>query len=152
MAEGRSISEMQQKIVDDNIIAAVAACDTEKIDLCLRKGADVNARWTSWYGRTPIMMAAGYGRADVVEFLLTKNPDLFLKDSNGKTVFDIAEELSDAATKKKINRALLSALPDAVQSAPGPRAPDGAVQNDEIPVFKPIEFDRHKKGGGSFQL
>lgn len=152
MAEGRSISEMQQKIVDNNLVAAVAAGDAEKIDLCLKKGADINARWVGWHNRTPIMIAAGYARADLVEFVLTKNPDLFLRDVNGKSVFDITEEISDAATKKKINRLLLTALPDPVTAAPEHPAPQGAVQNDEIPVFKPIALDRHKKGGGSFQL
>lgn len=140
---------MQQKIVDDNLIRAVGENDREKIELCLKKGSDINARGGS--NRTPLMIAVNSWRVELVEFILTKNPDLFLKDNNGKTAFDLAEDISDAATKKKINRALLTALPDAAAPA-APVTDDQPASSGEIPVLKPIEFDHRKKSGGSFQL
>ena len=151
MPEGRSISEMQQKIVDDNLISAVGTNDREKIELCLKKGADINARWEGWENRTPLMIATAYSRPDLVDFILTKNPDLFAKDKNGKSVFDLCEEVSDTATKKKINRALLAALPDP-QPGQAPLADDNPARDGEIAVLKPIELDHRKKSGGSFQL
>ena len=149
MAERRTISEAQQKIVDTNLISAVASNDREKMELCLQKGADINAR-ASWYNRTPLMMAVAYGREDTVVFLLTKNPDLFLKDSEGKTIYEIVDTISDSATKRKINRLLLAALPDVAPATPEISA--GATETQEdIQVLKPITL-QPKKGGGTFQL
>ena len=69
MSEKRSISEMQQKIVNDNLIDAVRNSDREKVELCLKKGADINARG-SWSNRTALMYAVAYARPEQVEFLL----------------------------------------------------------------------------------
>lgn len=151
MAAGRSISEAQQKIVDTNFVSAVSANDREKMVLCLKKGADINARWPAWDNRTVLMIAAGRGCDDTVEFLLANNPDLFLKDSRGKTVFEVAEELSDSAIKKKINRLLLAALPDANPAAPEASAEETISLKEDFPVLKPIAL-QPKKGGGSFKL
>jgi ankyrin repeat protein len=150
MSERRTISEAQQKIVDTNLISAVSSFDREKMELCLKKGADINAR-SSWNNRTPLMMAVAYGREDTVVFLLTRNPDLFLKDSEGKTVYEIVNEIRDSSVQKKINRLLLAALPDVSPAAPDVSAEESVTLKEEIPVFKPITL-QPKKGGGSFQL
>ena len=151
MAAGRSISEAQQKIVDANFINAVSADDREKMELCLKKGADINARWAAWDNRTALMVAAAYGREDTVTYLLGKNPDLFLKDSAGKTVFEVAEEISNNAAKKKINHLLLAALPDPAPAQPEVSAEESVTLKEDFPVLKPIAL-QPKKGGGSFQL
>ncbi|MEZ0225624.1 MAG: ankyrin repeat domain-containing protein [Alphaproteobacteria bacterium] len=149
MAERRTISEAQQKIVDTNLVNAVSSNDREKIELCLKKGADINAR-SSWYNRTSLMMAVAYGREDTVVYLLTKNPDLFLKDSEGKTVYEIVNDIRDSAVQKKINRLLLAALPDCAPAAPEASAAEAVTQED-IQVLKPITL-QPKKGGSTFQL
>ncbi len=141
-----SISESQQKIVDENLIAAIWDADREKADLCLRKGANIDTRST-WYGRTALMIAVTRGSEDLVTFLLERKADVFVKDENGKTAFDLVSEISDSTRRKKINRLLLNALPDA--ETPAAETP---AARDDIAVLKPIEFDRRKKSGGSFQL
>ncbi|TAL37258.1 MAG: hypothetical protein EPN97_05375 [Alphaproteobacteria bacterium] len=151
MAAGRSIPEAQQKIVDENFIGGVNANDREKMELCLKKGADVNARWPAWSNRTALMIATARGREDTLAFLLSRNPDLFLKDSDGKTVFDIVGEISDTATRKKINLLLLSALPDANPAAPEASPEESVTLKEDFTVLKPISL-QPKKGGGSFQL
>jgi uncharacterized protein len=55
----------------------------EGIKLLLDNGADVNGR--SENGITALMMAAAYGRKDMVELLLAKGADPALKDKEGKT-------------------------------------------------------------------
>lgn len=150
MAERRTISEVQQKIVDTNLVTAVSSNDREKMELCLKKGADINAR-SAWYSRTPLMMAVGYGREDTVVFLLTKGPDLFLKDSEGKTVYEIVNDIRDSDVQKKINRLLLAALPDVTPARPEASAEESVTLKEDFPVLKPITL-QPKKGGGSFQL
>jgi ankyrin repeat protein len=151
MAAGRSIPEAQQKIVDENFISGVSSNDREKMELCLKKGADVNARLPGWSNRTALMIAAARGREDTVVFLLARNPDLFLKDSDGKTVFDVVGEISDTALRKKINFLLLSALPDPAPATPEASAEESVTLTENFPVLKPIAL-QPKKGGGSFQL
>jgi ankyrin repeat protein len=143
------ITDMQKNIANENLVEAAQTDDREKIDLCLRKGADINARWRSYYNRTPLMIAVMYSRADLTAFILSKNPDLFLKDSEGKTVFDICNELSDNSKKRAINKLLLEAMPDAGNA---PASAPLAETKDDIAIMKPIELGSRRKPGPSFNL
>jgi ankyrin repeat protein len=152
LTDRHSISDAQQKIVNANLINAVTGNDKEKVELCLRKGADINARWRDWNERTPLMIAVAYAREDMVTFILSKSPELLLQDREGKTAFDLAEGISDSSIKKRINRLLLAALPDAQADSVPAADVKITLKEDDIPILKPIELDRRKKGGGSFQL
>jgi ankyrin repeat protein len=147
-----AISDQQKQIVNANLIDAVRESDEGKIDLCLKKGADINARWSGWRNRTPLMLAAAWGRPELVAFLLGRQPDLLAKDSDGKTVFDLCADTTDEAKRKKINRLLLEALPDTgAASAPAEQA-SAAGTGADITVLRPIELGPRRKGGGGLKL
>lgn len=61
----------------------------EKITLLLDRGIDLNAR--DAYGRTALHKAAfGDSKVRCVELLLESNADVFIKDNDGYTAYDIA--------------------------------------------------------------
>jgi len=81
----------------------------EGIKLLLDNGADVNDR--SENGITALMMAAAYGRKDMVELLLAKGADSALKDKEGKTAAMWLEEGTGKipkSTQKEISDLLSS--------------------------------------------
>ena len=88
--------------------------DTAIITALLRAGADVNAIEPAW-GQTPLMVAAGRGRADAVKLLLTKRADW---RRSAKTVDPVASAAQDRQAKQKRN-AVLAQL----------REQQGATQN-----------------------
>ena len=57
----------------------------------LDKGADVNAK-ASDSARTPLMLAAAKGEAEMVKILLEKGADANISDTSGKTALELAEE------------------------------------------------------------
>ncbi len=107
------IDPEQAKIVDAMILQAVSDVNYERVDLCLKKGADIDAR--NGQGRTPLMMAVWNENPSMVQYLLARRPSLFLKDSSNKTAFDLITDVRDAAKRQKITDILLSALPDHVR-------------------------------------
>ncbi len=56
----------------------------------LQQGAEVNAQTTS--GRTPIMGACECGHIKVVKTIMPYKPNITIKDINGKTCVDYAQE------------------------------------------------------------
>jgi ankyrin repeat protein len=113
MAGEEDISEDQKKVVDAMLLEAVESVNYERIDLCLAKGADIDTRNAN--GRTPLMMAVWKDDAELVAYVLGKNPALFLKDSGGKSAFDLLPEVRDASVRDEIGTLLLQALPDHVR-------------------------------------
>ncbi|HYD17704.1 MAG TPA: ankyrin repeat domain-containing protein [Patescibacteria group bacterium] len=110
--DGRpEIDPEQYRIVNENLLAAVEAWDADLINLTLRKGADINARGNN--NRTPLMMAVWKDNPGMVRFILSKNPDLFLKDGDGKTAFDLLRSVNSADTRRTLTLIMLQALPDA---------------------------------------
>ena len=65
--------------------------------------ATVDARDMEQY-RTPLMMAAGTGHTDVVQFLIRRGANLWLTDSNGKSAPDKSMRVSG-----DVKRALMAA-------------------------------------------
>jgi ankyrin repeat protein len=132
----------------------------DRIDLCLQKGADINARDKD--GLTPLMLAVIKRRTGLVKFLLTKNPDLFATDKYGRTAFDFLPAAGqDADTRKALSGLLLGALPDAgarkgaapVQEKDAAGAFNDIATQEGIRVGKPITVagknDSKKTGGGN---
>ncbi|MCC7036890.1 MAG: ankyrin repeat domain-containing protein [Alphaproteobacteria bacterium] len=106
-----NIDPEQRRIVNENLLAGVDAYNTDLINLCLQKGADINTRNAD--GRTPLMMAVWKDNPSLVRFILSKQPALFLKDNSGKTAYDLIKNVNNAEVKRTITMILLQAMPDA---------------------------------------
>lgn len=166
MAGGRTIvsgdapmiSREQQELVNNELLKAVRMSDyTERMNLCMQKGADIDA--VNWEKQTPLMLAVKMASPTRVTFILKKNPDLFKKDKNGSTAFDLANGCTDTSTKKQMMDLLLKALPDGasykgqdntVETQPDPQADDKGIS-----VSKPIRLSGKQpvsKPGGGFTL
>lgn len=158
-----AVTAEQRRIVNDELLKGVRLGDyQERVDLCLQKGGDIDTA-TSWEKRTPLMIAIMMGEVARVEYVLTKNPDLFKKDKDGQNAFDLANgKVENYGIRQKIIDRLLRALPDGV--APpikGPAAtvtaPADAEDDDGISVTKPIRFrgktpPANGNTGGGFSL
>lgn len=106
-----NIDPEQRRIVNENLLAGVDAYNTDLINLCLQKGADINTRNAD--GRTPLMMAVWKDNPSLVRFILSKQPALFLKDNSGKTAYDLIKNVNNAEVKRTITMIMLQAMPDA---------------------------------------
>ena len=111
MAEPDSTNPEQRRIVNENLLAAVDKYDSDIMNLCLQKGADINTR--NGDSRTPLMMAVWKDNPNLVRFILSKQPNLFLKDGSGKTAYDLIKNVNNADTRRAITLIMLQALPDA---------------------------------------
>jgi ankyrin repeat protein len=109
MSEDKFTAE-QEKVADQLLIEAVDALNYDRIKLCLKKGADINARNGS--GFTPLMTAVWKENAYLVEFILARQPDLFARDGRGRSAFDLLSEVRDSGARSTITDTLLRALPD----------------------------------------
>ncbi|MEQ1694014.1 MAG: ankyrin repeat domain-containing protein, partial [Gemmatimonas sp.] len=76
--------------------------DTAIVGALLRAGAEINATEPAW-GQTPLMVAAGRGRADAVKLLLTKGADW---RRTARTVDPVASAAQDRQAKQKRNAVL----------------------------------------------
>lgn len=69
--------------------AILTPIPSEVVQELLNNGADVNAQ-TKSDKTTPLMLAVIEKDLEIIKLLLSKNPDLSLRDSDNNTVFDIA--------------------------------------------------------------
>lgn len=152
-----AISHEQQVLVNDELLKGVRMTDyAERMNLCLQKGADIDA--VNWEKQTALMIAVRMASPGRVTFILKKNPDLFKKDKNSNTAFDLANACTDASTKKQMMDMLLKALPDGASyngQKAAPDAPDPVPTDDRaITVSKPIRLSGKQtpKPGGGFKL
>ncbi len=152
------LSSEQMRIVNEELFTALDSGDfADRIDLCLKKGANINARDGS--GRTLLMVAVWKESPMRVRYVLGKKPDLFLKDSRSRTAFDINKETRDANAKVTITQLLLQAMPDAQQPAKGKTAPapvEAPAPAEDITLAPPVQIRGRKKPnggpGGGFKL
>lgn len=66
--------------------------DIEALKLFLDAGVDINHLSNDPQRTTILMDASLNGQEDTVKFLLERGADIFIKSSNGKTVFELIEE------------------------------------------------------------
>jgi len=78
---------VDQKKLNDELLAAAAAGELDKVKELLEAGADVNAR--DRHGRTPMMRAVNSADAySIVLYLLKQGGDSKARDDEGKTARD----------------------------------------------------------------
>lgn len=135
------VTPEQRRIVNDELLKGMRLNDYQaRVDLCLQKGGDIDT--STWDNRTPLMIAVTMNSVARVDYVLTKDPDLFKKDKDGKNVFDLANKIEDFVSRQKIMDRLLRALPDGV-TLPGQSAPNVTAvteEDDGISVSKPIRY------------
>ncbi len=144
------LSSEQMRIVNEELFTALDSSNyAERVDLCLKKGANINARDGS--GRTLLMVAVWKESQNRVRYVLGKKPDLFLKDSRGRTAFDMNKETRDASAQVAITALLLQAMPDGPQTGKGKTAPAAEATPapaDDIILAPPVQIRARKKPGG----
>lgn len=141
-------SREQQELAEKMMFRAVDEQDYSGFELSLKKGANVHARDAQ--GRTPFMITVQRNMTGWTSALLKRNPNLFDKDKNGKTVFDFADGLGSG--KKEMLGLLMRALPDAEPDTGGdsPKKEfndNAAALPHDIPVTTPILMKPPKKDG-----
>ncbi len=108
----------QDKVTDRFLIEAVSAANTDRIDLCLKKGADINAKDSD--GRTGLILAVQSAAPSLVRFLVKRNPNMFLRDNSGRNAYDHLRSISNYAARNEITDILLATLPDHARNAATP--------------------------------
>jgi ankyrin repeat protein len=63
----------------------------KNIRTIINAGAEINIKEKA-EGKTPLMVAAAESNPEIIKFLLSQGADGSIKDSNGKTAFDYAED------------------------------------------------------------
>ena len=71
---------------DPDIFDAVEFDDLESVKMYWRNG--INVDYQDLNGMTLLMYAVSYDHIAIIEYLLSKNPDLGLRDQTGASVFD----------------------------------------------------------------
>ncbi len=77
--------------IDRGLLNAVESGDLKEAMRLLDDGADVNAH-AEENGTTPLMIASGAGRLDLINLLLKRGADVNAKNQGGYTALDVAEE------------------------------------------------------------
>jgi hypothetical protein len=76
--------------VDHELLVASACGNIQKIKFQLDLGANINVQ--NMDGNTPLLLALMTYRDLVIDEVLKYNPDVFIKNKNGQTAYDIAKE------------------------------------------------------------
>lgn len=108
-SEGTKPSLDNNKVTVTNIVKvspfciAIAKGEFDTVKKMIEYGESVNK---SSNGKTPLMYAARYNRADIAELLIANGANLEIKDNNGNTAIDYAEMSKAKEVKKIIKNAL----------------------------------------------
>lgn len=78
---------------DSDIFDAVEFGDLETVKTYWKK--EINIDYQDNNGMSLIMLASIYNHKEIVNHLLTLNPNLYLRNNNKETVFQLAEKLKD---------------------------------------------------------
>lgn len=140
--------EMQRNIVNAKLLEAAANWDQSQFNLCLQKGADINAQNAA--GRNALMLAIlRYpGATGWAADIISKDIDLLATDKDSKTAFDLADEIENLDHRKKMVALLLRSLPDRVHEAPQVVMPDLDVTDKETVFTPPLRGGQKKKLSG----
>ncbi len=82
---------------------AVFKADLSLVKLLVDAGADVD-KGNPKLARTPLMIAAAYGRLDIMEYLLDKKAAINATDSEGKTALFWAERANESESIKFLKK------------------------------------------------
>ena len=145
--KNNTLNREQQRIVNEEMFMALNESNfDERLTLCFKKGADINARNAD--GQTVLMQSVWKESTARVRFLLRYGPDLLIKDHRNRTVFDLNKDTRNASSRAEITRMLLSAMPDS-SASPAVSAPvaetGSALDVPPAPVKK-------GRGPGGFRL
>ncbi len=130
------ISQDQQEILDRFLLLAVTEKNYDRINICLKKGADINAR--NGDKRTPLMLAVSSGHTFLVQFVLGKGPDLLAKDKYGYTAFDFVQNTS---SRDEILNSMLNAFPDHIRKAAKGKDDALRMAEEEAAQKKPVVIE-----------
>jgi len=83
--------------VSDELLKAAKSQQWEKVKELLSQGANINSQDEN--GNTIIMLAARQGNASICEYLYQRVADVSLTNLQGKTVFEIGEEVNNQEVK-----------------------------------------------------
>lgn len=75
---------------DLDIFDAVELYELTSIKMYWQESTNID--WQDIRGRSLLILAAHYGDPEIIQYLLSKNPNPDLKDKHGKTALDIARE------------------------------------------------------------
>lgn len=147
-----TISSDQKRITEKHLFQALRNQDWERFVLCLKKGADINARTATQ--QTPLMLAIHFSHAKWVAPMIERGADILAKDIDGKTAFDYANSITYADLRKGITDTLLNALPDADKNTAQNPATETPEEKKSITPMKPLTYAPKKKNGpsGGFRL
>ena len=68
----------------------------DEVKMLVESGVDINAKDTRTSSRnTPFMSAVQHSTIEIIRFLITKNPDLNIKNEYGRNALDIAKKRND---------------------------------------------------------
>ena len=85
---------------DADIFDAVEFGDLDSVKRYWTK--EINIDFQDDNGMSMIMLATRYNHIDIINHLLTLNPNLNLRNKEGETVFQMAERLKDPAILKTL--------------------------------------------------
>ena len=98
-----------RRLLEVELEQAARNGDTYRVQLLARLGVNVNTK-NPHNGRTPLHVAAMFGRCDSAKCLLDAGADPILKDNLGRTPFSLAEKYQKSHKNHKIEN-LFADLP-----------------------------------------
>ena len=143
MASGspsKEFNALQRAQMTRELLAAAARGDEKIIDMCLKKGADISAQDSS--GKTPLMLAfdrlANFKSQEALSFFVailehSEKEGLFLKDKQGRTVFDyLVNSTAPVGYINSCRKALIEKLDDLAHKDPPAAVVDMRAEKEMI--------------------
>ena len=85
------IKQDEMKLIyDGDLFDAIELGDLESVKMYWQEGIEIDYQEKG--GNSMLMLAVSYGFRDIVEYLLSKQPNLDLRNDQGQTAADIAKE------------------------------------------------------------